>query len=165
MEPEMQSKSLPLKTGFGIVRCASPADANRVVQMIEKLARHHGDTPAITTDDLFRDVFGVNPWIHALVAEADGDLIGYAALCGLTQLQFGLRGMDLHHLFTEVTFRDRGVGHNLVEACKIKAISLSCSYLTVSTHPDNHRAQTFYATLGFERRDAHPPRFSIRLQP
>lgn len=161
----MQGRSLPLQTDFGTVRCARPADAERLVQMIEKLARHHGDTPAITADDLVRDVFGVNPWIHTLVAEAEGDLIGYAALCGLTQLQFGLRGMDLHHLFTEAAFRDRGVGHRLVEACKIKARSLSCSYLTVGTHPDNHRAQAFYASLGFERRDAHPPRFSIRLEP
>jgi ribosomal protein S18 acetylase RimI-like enzyme len=161
----MQKNSLPLQTDFGTVRCACPADAERIVQMVGNLASHHSDTPAITADDLIRDVFGVNPWIYMLVAEAGNELIGYVALCGLTRLQFGLRGMDMHHLFTEAAFRGRGVGHSLVEASKIRAIALSCHYLTVGTHPDNHRAQSFYEALGFERKDAHPPRFSIQLEP
>ncbi|WP_313353143.1 GNAT family N-acetyltransferase [Paracoccus sp. (in: a-proteobacteria)] len=161
----MERQSLPLQTDFGMVRCALPTDAERIVQMVGTLASHHGDTPAITINDLARDVFGVNPWIYVLVAQAGKDLIGYAALCGLTRLQFGLRGMDMHHLFTEAAFRGRGVGQRLVEASKIKAISLSCSYLTVGTHPNNHRAQAFYAALGFERKDAHPPRFSMQLEP
>ena len=57
-----------------------------------------------------------------------------------------------------------GVGRSLVEACKIEAVTLLCRYLAVGTHPDNHNAQAFYTSLGFERRDAHPPRFSIRLE-
>jgi GNAT superfamily N-acetyltransferase len=161
----MHKKSLPLQTGFGTVRCACPADAERIVQMVGSLASHHGDTPAITADDLIRDVFDVNPWIYMLVAETGDDLIGYVALCGLSRLQFGLRGMDMHHLFTEAAFRGRGVGHSLVEASKIRAIALSCHYLTVGTHPNNHKAQAFYEALGFERKDAHPPRFSIQLEP
>lgn len=160
----MQRKSLPLQTDFGTVRCAHPTDAERIVQMVGMLASHHGDIPAVTTDDLSRDAFGVNPWIYVLVAKAEKELVGYAALCGLTRLQFGLRGMDMYHLFTEPTFRGCSVGKQLVEARKIKAISLSCSYLTVGTHPDNHRAQAFYAALGFERKDSHPPCFSMQLE-
>ncbi|MFT4150828.1 MAG: GNAT family N-acetyltransferase [Paracoccaceae bacterium] len=160
----MQRKSLRLQTDFGTVRSAHLTDAQRIVQMVGMLASHHGDITTITVDELSRDVFGVNPWIYILVAEAGKELVGYAALCRLARLQFGLRGMDMHHLFTEATFRGRGVGHRLVEASKIMATSLSCSYLTVGTHPDNRRAQAFYAALGFERKDAHPPRFSIQLE-
>lgn len=159
----MERNSLPLHTDFGTIRGARPADAGRIVRMVEKLAAHHGDTPTATTEDLVRDLFGENPWIHVLVAEAGDALVGYAAMCGLIRLQFGTRGMDIHHLFTEAAFRGRGVGHDLVEACKIKAISLSCRFLTVGTHPDNHKAQAFYESLGFERKDAHPPRFFMRL--
>ncbi len=152
-----------LQTAFGTIREARPADAARIVQMVGKLAAHHGDTPTLTADDLARDAFGETPWIHILVAESAGALIGYAALCGLIRLQFGARGMDLHHLFTEPGHRGRGVGQGLVAASRIKALSLSCRYLTVGTHPGNHRAQAFYAALGFERKDAHPPRFAMRL--
>lgn len=159
----MLRNSLPLRTEFGSVRCARPADAERIVPMVGKLASHHGDTPALTADDLARDLFGVNPWIYVLVAEVRSELIGYVALCGLTRLHFGLRGMDIHHLFTEAAFRGRGVGRSLVAASKIKSIALSCSYLIVGTNPDNHEAQAFYEAMGFERKNAHPPRFSIRL--
>lgn len=80
------------------------------------------------------------------------------------QLQFGVRGTDLHHLYTDPGFRGRGVGRDPIEACKIKAALLSCRYLTVGTHPDTHRAQAFYQAQGCVQRDAHPPRFSIRIE-
>ncbi len=154
---------LPVPTGFGVIRRAGATDLERIVQMVTQLAKHHGDTPTVTHDDLVRDVFCSDPWIFIVVAEMDKELIGYAAMCGSVQLQFGARGMDIHHLFTEARFRRQGVGQRLVEACKIEATSLSCRYLTVGTHPKNHEAQRFYMSLGFERRDAHPPRFSIPL--
>ncbi|WP_424832994.1 N-acetyltransferase family protein [Ruegeria sp.] len=159
----MKQLPLPLPTSFGVIRRARPTDIEQIVQMVTQLAKHHGDKPTITREALARDLFGEIPWIFVVVAETDDKLIGYAAMCRLTRLQFGARGMDMHHLFTEGQFRGQGVGRGLVEACKIEAITLSCSYLTVGTHPENHEAQAFYTSLGFERRDAHPPRFSIRL--
>ncbi|RWR16708.1 GNAT family N-acetyltransferase [Sinirhodobacter populi] len=163
MELEMQKHTLPIQTEFGLVRCARQIDAERIVEMAGKLAAHHGDTPTLTAHDLIRDISGENPSLYVLVAEADGELVGYVALCRLIRLQFGLRGIDMHHLFTEASFRGRGVGNSLVEASKIKANALSCGYMTVGTHPDNHKAQAFYEALGFERKDAHPPRFSIQI--
>ena len=159
----MEQSSLHLRTNFGSIRNANPMDGQRIVQMVGQLAAHHHDTPSLTLDDLSRDLFCEKPWISILVAEMGRELIGYAAMCGLIQLQFGARGMDMHHLFTEPAFRRQGVGRSLVEACKIAAAASSCRYLAVGTHPDNHEAQEFYTSLGFERRDAHPPRFSIRL--
>jgi len=161
----MERSFLPFRTNFGIIRHACPADIQRIIEMVGQLAAHHGDTPTLTHDDLARDLFGEKPWITILVAEMGGELIGYAAICSLIQLHFGARGMDMHHLFTDAKHRGLGVGRCMVEACKLEAASLSCSYLAVGTHPDNHEAQSFYTSLGFERRDAHPPRFSIRLDP
>lgn len=160
----MPKNALPLQTEFGLVRCARQTDAERIVEMVGQLAAHHGDTATLTEDDLIRDISGDSPWLHVLVAQADEKLVGYAALCGLARLQFGLRGLDMHHLFTEPSYRGRGIGHGLVEASKIKASALLCGYMTVGTHPDNHKAQAFYESLGFERKDAHPPRFSIQLE-
>ncbi len=155
---------LPLPTSFGAIRRARPADSQMILQMVGRLAAHHGDTPTLSRDDLYRDLFSDTPWISVVVAEMGGTLIGYAAMCGLIQLQFGARGMDIHHLFTEAAFRGQGVGRSLVEACKIEAITMSCQYMMVGTHPENHKAQAFYIALGFERGDAHPPRFSFRLK-
>jgi len=159
----MELPFLPLTTTFGMVRHARPSDSPQLVQMVKSLAEHHGDTSTLTHGDLKRDLFSDKPWISVIVADRGDKLLGYAAMCTLIQLQFGARGMDMHHLFTETAFRGQGVGRSLVEACKIDAISKSCRYLAVGTHPDNQEAQAFYLSLGFERRDAHPPRFSIRL--
>ena len=159
----MERDTLFLPMPFGRVRNARPEDTDSIVQMVAKLAAHHGDTAVLTPDDLVRDVFGKGPWIYILVAETGDELVGYAALCGLIQLQFGTRSLDMHHLFSEARFRGRGIGRGLVHACKTKARALSCRYLTVGTHPDNHKAQAFYEALGFMRRDSHPPRFSMRL--
>lgn len=160
----MERHFLPLHTSFGVIRHACQADSPHIVQMIEQLAAHHGDTPTLTHDDLLRDLFSEKPWFSIVVADMGGKLIGYAAMCGLIQLQFGARGMDMHHLFTDAEFRGQGVGRSLVEGCKIEAITLLCRYLAVGTHPENLDAQAFYCSLGFERKDAHPPRFSIRLE-
>lgn len=154
-----------LPTRFGAIRPAALADCARIVEMVGQLAAHHGDTPSLAQEDLVRDLFGERPWLSLIVAETSGALIGYAAMTGLIQLQFGMRGLDMHHLFVDAAFRRQGVGQGLVEACKIEARRLSCRYLAVGTHPDNHDAQAFYTSLGFTRRDAHPPRFSIRLDP
>lgn len=159
----MERDSHFLSKPFGIVREARSSDTDSIVQLVGKLAAHHGDVAVLTPNDLARDAFGEVAWIYVLVAEADSELIGYAALCGLIRLHFGVRGLDMHHLFTEPRFRGRGVGRGLVDACKTKAKALSCSYLSVGTHPDNHEAQAFYESLGFTRRDSHPPKFSLRL--
>jgi len=60
--------------------------------------------------------------------------------------------MDMHHLFAVASLRCQGVGRGFVETCKIEAITKSCRYLAVGTHPDNQEAQAFYLSLGFERR-------------
>lgn len=145
------------------VRGARSAEAERIVQMVGRLAAHHGDAASLTSEDLLRDAFGHTPWIHLLVAEVEGELAGYAALCGLMQLQAGARGADMHHLYVEPGFRGQRVGPALVEGCKIRARALSCRYLTVGTRPDNLKAQAFYLSLGFELRPSYPPRFRMSL--
>jgi len=160
----MEVTSLPFETSFGLVREAQSQDTDEILRMVEHMAAHHGDTSALSAEALARDVFSKNPWVYLLVAETNSGLIGYAALCGLTQLQFGARGFDMHHLFTEAGFRGRGIGTSLVRACIYKSRALSCKYLSVGTHPDNLEAQAFYTAFGFKRRDCFPPRFVMRLE-
>jgi len=145
------------------IRDAEPADISRIISMIRALADHHGDVPDVSVSALERDMFGNPPWVYALVAELDGQVIGYAALCPLAQLQMGLRGIDMHHLFVEPTFRGTGIGRQLIEGSKQKARALSCRYMMVGTHPQNSDAQAIYLACGFEQRHGAHPRFRISL--
>ena len=147
------------------IRDAQPDDLPRLLSMIYALAKHHGDVADVSASALERDLFGAPPWVHALVAERDGQLVGYAALCPLAQLQMGLRGVDMHHLFVEKPFRGKGIGRHLIEGSKQKARALSCRYMMVGTHPDNSDAQAAYLACGFEQRHRTHPRFRIALDP
>jgi GNAT superfamily N-acetyltransferase len=159
----MEQDALPLQVSNIVVRDALLSDAGQILEMIAKLAAHHGDTADASLDQLVRDAFSTRPWIYLLVAEHEGKISGYAALCGLMQLQFGARGLDMHHLFVEAGVRGRGMGAALVKGSIVKARELACQYLAVGTHPDNLQAQAFYVAQAFERRPSYPPRFVCRL--
>ena len=159
MEREIFALDLP----FGTIRSAYPSDTDGLLRMVGRLAGHHGDVATLTRESLKRDAFGPRPWIEILVAVAGGHLIGYAALCPLIRLQFGMRGLDLHHLFAEAGHRGHGVGTGLIESCKIRARAQDCGYLAVGTHPDNHAARAFYAARGFRPKAGDPTQFSLPL--
>ena len=145
------------------IRDANQTDLPQLKRMVQALAVHHNDIPQITLETLKRDIFGATPWIYVIVAEAEGKAVGYAALCPLIQLQMGLRGVDMHHLFVETGLRGQGIGKQLIAGAMQKARDLSCSQMCVGTHPDNLSAQAVYLACGFERRDSTHPKFRIAL--
>ena len=145
-----------------IIRPATIDDAPVLLSMIHALARHHGDPPDLTAAALARDVFCTPPWVRCLIAHAP-EPTGYAACLPRAQLQTGLRGLEMHHLYVAPDRRGTGLGRDLTRACAGLARAQGCDYLTVGTHPDNTAAQAFYATLGFDRLPGDAPRFVYRL--
>ena len=81
-----------------------------------------------------------------LVATIDEKVVAYASLMPVGQLQFGVRGMDMHHLFVLKEHRGVGVGRALINASLELSKQLSCKYMTV----------------GFERLP-NAPRFRIGI--
>lgn len=145
-----------------LIRSVTENDLPELQEMVCGLARHHGDSATLTLDDLRRDALGAPPWLIILVAEAGERLLGYAALLPLGQLQFGIRGMDLHHLFIRENARGRGVGRMLVGACIDVARDRGCRFLAVGTSPRNQAAQDTYRALGFDQAPQAGPRFRVK---
>jgi GNAT superfamily N-acetyltransferase len=145
-----------------MIRPAEPRDLAQLVAMIEGLAAHHGDASSVTEADLARDLFGPAPWLHILVDE-ERDLRGYAALTQLARLQYGQRGMDLHHLYVCTEARGAGLGKALLAASVDFARSQGCRYMTVSALPDNTAAQAFYGRNGFHLAPVSGVRFALDL--
>ena len=133
-----------------------------VLDLAHALAAYHGDAATLSLAALERDCLGPAPWVTLLVAEGRTGLQGYAALCPQMQLQFGTRGMDLHHLFVCDTARGRGIGRALVTAALEHARGQGCAYITVGTDARNARVQGFYRGAGFEK-ITPDPRFRYRL--
>lgn len=147
------------------IRDMTQDDVPQVLRMIAGLAAWHDDKADIDAARLTRDALGPDRWLRVLVADGGAHLVGYAALVPMAQLQFGVRGMDMHHLFVTRDARGNGVGRALVRECEAAARAADCRFLTVGTHPDNHTAARFYEAAGFARRSGSGPRFSLRLTP
>ena len=146
------------------IKRATEADFPRLAEMITALAAFNADHATIQFDDLRRDLLGEAPWLILLVACLHKDLIGYAALCPLAQLQFGQRGMDIHHLFVDAPYRGQGVGKALIQTSMKEAQELGCSYVKISTSASNYAAQNTYLANGFEIEKVRGPRFRIQLK-
>lgn len=134
-------------------RGARASDAPEIVRMIAELSRHHDDIAQIEIEDLIFLCFGASPWLHAIVAECDAQIVGYAALQKKVQLQFARRLMDVQHLFVKADMRGLGVGRALISAAQAHATLQRCAGLTLGVVETNLRAQRFYSTLGFEPRE------------
>lgn len=144
-------------------RRAQASDLPEILKMIHALAAHHDDVSTLTLAALRRDVLGDAPWMAVLVAEGGAGLLGYAALCPLAQLQFGVRGMDIHHLFVQPKARGQGVAKQLVTDSISHSKAMGCRYIMVGTHPENTKAQKMYHAIGFSAAPAPGPRFRMKF--
>lgn len=144
------------------IRSVTATDLPDLLPLIAALASHHGDKATATLAMLERDFTGATPWLHGLMAERDLRPVAYAALCPTAQLQFGARGLDIHHLYVEPDHRGKGLGRRMIEACEQKAAILGCTYLTAGIAPGNEDARAAYLAIGFHQ--IGDTRFRLDLQ-
>ncbi len=146
-----------------ITRRASKEDALSIVEMVADLAAFHGDQTTLTAEQINALAFTGTPWITLIVAEYENEIVGYAALCPLIQLQFAAKGMDIHHLFVKTEYRNMGIGSRLIDTTVSESVRQGCSYVAVGTHASNTVAQKIYLACGFNLVAPGGPRFRINV--
>lgn len=85
--------------------------------------------------------------LEVLVAEADGQVIGFVALSFLQTLS-GMKAW-VDDIAVAPDHRRQGIGGALIEAAVRRARQKSCRYLLVDTAKSNPPAQAFYQACGF----------------
>lgn len=92
-----------------------------------------------------------DPGFAVRVAEADGDMIGYAKL-GPPHLPFEPRGAaaELRQLYVLGPWQGAGVARSLMDWVVATARGQGADHLYLSVFVDNHRARRFYRGYGFE---------------
>ncbi len=146
------------------VRPMAPRDIPAVVGMIKKLSAFHDDTAAVTAQTLARDTDPRHPWFYVFVADTGTTLVGYMILIRLAKVADGLRGFDINHMFVAADVRGTGIGRQMIDKAKAHALSLGCSYMFISTAPQNQAAQASYVACGFDPfPDTGGPRFRMQL--
>ncbi len=93
----------------------------------------------------FRQELERNVAARYLVAEADGQVVGYAGAWVI------LDESHITNIAVEESERGRGYGRKLVEALMQYISNLGASYATLEVRVSNERAQRLYQSVGFVR--------------
>jgi GNAT superfamily N-acetyltransferase len=133
------------------VRTALPSDAEVVVVMAAELAAAVEDpTPNLDAARFMRDGFGPDRWFECLVAEIDGEPVGFALICRGFEAHTGKRRLWLGDLYVRTAARRSGAGRSLMATVARRAIDLNCEAVYWELWRPNTLGWAFYKRLGAE---------------
>jgi GNAT superfamily N-acetyltransferase len=132
------------------IRVAGASDAATIVRLIRELAayEHMLDRVRITEADVLRDGFGERPCFECLLAEAGGEVVGFALHRPSYSTFDGRPGLYVEDLFVAERARRLGIGRLLMARLAAIAQARGCSRLSLAVLPWNP-AREFYHRLGF----------------
>ena len=138
-----------------VIRRAKPKDAARVWELLLGLAAYEKLEHRVTGSarQLARHMSGPRRIVDVLVAEQNGDLIGYA-MYYLIYSSFRTQPMMwLEDIFVTPERRGSGAGRELIHAVAREAQRLGCWRLSWAVLEWNEPAIGFYEKLGAKRED------------
>jgi GNAT superfamily N-acetyltransferase len=132
------------------IRPAAPQDVPQILSLIQGLAEYEREPQAVvaTHADLLRDGFGPAPRFHCLMAEWEGEPVGFALYFYNYSTWRGHTGIYLEDLFVRPAFRGRGIGKALLGEVAAIAAAEGCPRLEWAVLDWNTPAIDFYTSLG-----------------
>lgn len=140
----------PVMTAPGFsIRQAERGDAAPLAELMRALHAHLKEpTEHISADALRRDMFVDGSVYTVLVAEQEGDLIGYALFHESYETVYAQRGAYMADLFVAERARRQGVARALVAAVASVMRARKLRFLWWVSESWDKEAQAFYASLG-----------------
>jgi GNAT superfamily N-acetyltransferase len=132
------------------IRDATAADAPLILSMIRELAEFERelDQVDVTVEDLVREGFAPNPNFHALIAEWEGQPVGYAVYFFTFSTWIGRQSLFIEDVFVREPFRQRGIGRHLFRHMARIARDRRCYGMRWEVLNWNTPAIEFYRSLG-----------------
>ena len=132
------------------IRPTVVGDVKALLALIRELAAYEKKrtSAVVTEDDLLRDAFGPQPKFQALLAEWNGQPVGYASFFYFYSTFQGRAALFLEDLFVLEQFRGRGIGKALLRAVAKLALDEDCFGLRWEVLDWNQPAIEFYEKLG-----------------
>lgn len=137
------------------IRPAGPADVPLILALVRELADYEraADQVAATEADLEAALFGPRRVAEALIAELDGEGVGFALYFHNFSTWTGRAGIYLEDLFVRPAARGAGVGCALLQRLAAIAVERGCARFEWAVLDWNAPAIGFYRSLGAEPMD------------
>ena len=134
-----------------LIRPAAVSDVPLLLRFFRELAEYErqSDAVVIKEEALIKDGFGSEPRFRSLIAEWEGQAIGYALFFGFYSTWKG-PGIFLEDLFVRKTFRGRGIGRALLSEVARIARQEGAFGIRWEVLSWNESAIKFYKSLGGE---------------
>ncbi len=132
------------------IRIAGPQDAAVIHRLICMLAEYEREPDAVeTTPARLHQQLGMErPPFECLLAEWEGEVVGFALFFHNYSTWRGRQGLYLEDLFVPPEHRRRGVGRALLRALAALAVQRDCARMEWSVLNWNELAHGFYRQLG-----------------
>ena len=133
-----------------LIRAVEPGDIDTILQFIHDLADYEKLAHAVNTDrdTLARYLFGARPMAEVLIAERQGDAIGFALFFHNFSTFEGRPGLYLEDLFVRPDARGSGAGKALLVRLAQLAVERDCARLDWSVLDWNEPAIAVYRAIG-----------------
>ncbi len=132
------------------IRPAGRADVPLIAELIRGLARFEKmeDQVTMTEERLAANLFGERRYAETLIAEQDGDPVGFALFFHNFSTFLAQPGIYLEDLFVLPEHRGRGIGRALLKELARLAVERGCGRLEWAVLDWNRAAIGFYERLG-----------------
>ncbi len=132
------------------IRAAQPADVPVIADLIRQLAKFEKlEKEVVLTEELLViGLFGPHPYAETVIAEEDGQPIGFALFFHTFSTFLARPGIYLEDLFVLAEHRGRGVGRALLAHLAHLAVERGCGRLEWAVLNWNQEAIRFYERLG-----------------
>lgn len=132
------------------IRAATPDDTATIMQFIIDLAVYEKapDEVKANQQHINNTLFCENPKAFGLIAEADGEPVGFAVYFFNYSTWLGKHGIYLEDLFVSPSARGSGAGKALLQRLAQIAVEKDCGRLEWSVLDWNEPAIQFYKAMG-----------------
>ena len=133
-----------------IIRPATPLDVAGMLALMRELAEYEKLTHLFvaTEDTVHEALFGARPAAEALVAERDGNIVGYALYFHNFSTFLSRRGLYLEDLYVQPALRGSGLGTAMLRRLAAIAVERQCGRFEWSVLDWNQSAIDFYTKMG-----------------
>ncbi|MEM7021290.1 MAG: GNAT family N-acetyltransferase [Pseudomonadota bacterium] len=144
------------------MRSARAEDAAAIVKLVHLFEQEDGKSAArLTVADVLEQGFGERPRFRTLIAERDGQSVGYAIFYPSYDTEHAARGHYLQDLFVARGARGLGVGRALMADVARACMDDGGQYLFWNALESNAGARAFYRRIGAREE----PVVTLSLQP